>query len=729
MSFFTSILFFIIAVVIVFFVPGRLLFALFGRGCVECSDNRQENRFSVERVAATLALGIVFVGTVGMLLVGIETFNVVVLIAAVYALPLIGLSFNRFAGSRSILFNWKEPLFVVLGLGVLFVLLGKPYEWLIAGGWDAGNYNNIASQMLHTGGVLDYKLPHLIFPSIISEGQWHPVISNLYESEDPFIYPRYYHLFSVYIAIFGKFAGMYHAQYVNAFFGFCALLTFYLICRQAGLSLLLSIFGTLLLLVTGIEFHYIKEVYSEMCAQYLFLTSMYYLMVGLRRNRSRSVYLSAFLFNALLLAKMDAVLVWQFFIVVTGLQLFLQQIEASFARNIFRFTATLIPLFLLNSLYAWFYTHPYLLQIGALMRKSLGIRLSAETFLAFYAGAMAIGLAAVSVLSFLLSRQPLGFVGRMFASIKGITTSKPFFLALRIMGVAAVCFGMIYLFCIRPQGYEAAQAAGSRDAYKLISSIRLLYIFPLVFVLFFAFSIVVIFIKKLRPWNTPAVMLPLLSFFYYMVNISHQNLVVIWTYRRLVPAVVPLLVFGVVFFIHLWIEWSAGRPNPLRTVFRGISVAAAIVSVTMVLIHLAPFWGYTENEGIYENMREVAEQIPSDVPLLMQKGRDTNITCSTLKFIFRKQCIVVRDRAFVSVVNRAIGENKEAWIANVSKKMLNSLKKRFKIEAVHRWRFDSPWLRGDRNLSEDASISWVYPGRFLLSTQRRRVYLYRAVSK
>ncbi len=730
MQFYVSMLLFIVAVLVVFFFPGRLFLAAFPELKFFEDTEKDAKRFlSIERIVFTLSLGVTAAGMTGLFLVSIRQFNVALLTGAVYFEAAAALFFNRHRSDRSVLLDWREPFIVALAIGVFLAFLGKPYEWLIAGGWDAGNYNNIAAQMVHTGSVLDYDLPSVRFSYLIDSKQWVPLLSNLREANDPFIYPRYYHLFSVYIAVFEQFSGAYCSQYVNAFFGLLALACFYLFLRRMDLQKWISLFGTALLMCTGLEFHYFKEVYSEMCAQYFFLASMVFLLTGLRENRPPFVYLAAFLFNGLLLVKMDAILTWQTFVLVAGASLLMCQTKERYVINLLRFSATLIPLFAANDLYAWMYTRPYLKQVAAKMQQTFGLRMTNEGFLAVFFGSMLLGLAVTALLSYTQVRYPKSLLGRIMTAVQRAMNRKAVSLGLRLGAVALVCLGTVYLFFIRPLGYEAALAASDPNAYKLIASIRLFYVFPPALMLFFVASMGILFMKKLTCWNCFAVCLPLLAFFYYMINISHQDLMVIWTYRRLIPTVIPFLVFGVTLFVHEWFAWSTKRSGASRRAFQLIGTAAIIISALMTVIHLKPFWGYTENEGIYDHMREVADAIPNDVPLLMQQGTDTNKVGSTLKFIFRKQCIVIRNRHFNAVVQKAVDENMEAWVANVSRETLTSLRDQFKVKTVHKWLFTAPWLRGNTKIEEDGSFEWLYPDEFILSKSHRRIELYRVLPK
>jgi hypothetical protein len=721
---------FISAVGSAFYFPGRLFMVAFERQeAAGVADSKKNRFFDCGRIFFTLALGVVITGIVGLALVAFKQFNIVLLLSIVYISAGIVLFINRSRIDLSHLLNWAEPLLLLSVLWLLLAIVGKPYEWITAGGWDAGNYNNIAAQMIHTGGVLDYDLPHIRFPSIVAPNQWVSIISNNFESGDPFIYPRYFHLFPVYIAIFERFSGTYCSQYVNVFFGLGALMCFYLLLRQMNIGAWLSVFGTALLTFTGIEFHYFREVYSEMCAQYFFWAAMVSLIIGLRDNRRLPLYLAALLFNALLLVKMDAVLIWQLYIVVAVFFVFLCKLDNVFAFNLFRFSAVLIPMFILDCLYAWMSTRPYLFQVVAKMQQLLGLAKSKEWFLGVYTAAMTLGLIVVALLLFIVSRHPKTFPGRVISAIQCAMSIRKVQMSLKIGAVAVACFAGVFLFFVRPLGYGAAVTALNPDAYKLIAPIRLFYIFPPILMLFFGGSIGILVMKRLDRLTCFAVWLPMLSFFYYMTDISHQDLMVIWTYRRLVPLVVPFILLGVVVFIQEWIDLSFLNTGAKKHVFRWTAVTVAILSTVLTLMHLKPFWGYTENGGIYEKMKDIAGTIPDGAPLFMSKCPETDKICSTLKFIFRKECIVIRDTHFSSVIQKAVKKNGDALIANVSRETLLEIRKKYRVSTVQKWRYKTPWLLGDGRLQEDGAPALFYPDRFIQKEHGHRFELLRVTPK
>ena len=727
MAFQLQVLSFLAAVLIAFYLPGNALLASLRPSPRKAAG--LQKIFDIEHVFFSLALGIVTTGFTGQILAASGIFNLPLLLTIVYGFTGIVLFLRRKTVEWQDLRNGFEPLITIFGLWLFIYFLGKPYEWIAAGGWDAGNYNNIAAQMVHTGGVLDTDLPHVLFNDFIGPNQWQPTISNLYLPSEGIVYPRYFHLFSVYLAIFDSFGGTYLSQYVNALFGLAALISFYLILGQLEVSRLTAVLGTLLLALTGIEYHYFREVYSEMCAQYFFWAAMASLTIGFRRNSDFAVLLAASLLGGLFLVKMDAVLTWQLSAAIAMGSLFFCRIDRAFASRMFRFSTALIPLFILTCLYAWGLSRPYTLQISDKIRQSIGLHLTKETFLALYSGALVLALSSVSLVALVLYRFPDGRIGRFIAMIRRRTTSPSAHRVLKALAPAAVGVPAIYLFVLRPLGYAASKAAGAADAYKLISSIRLLYVFAPFTVAVCLVGAGILVARRMDRSRSIPILLPLLSFFYYMIDIAHQNLQVIWTYRRLIPAVVPFIVLCVAVFIDALLVWSKKRTGLSRHLLRWTGASVAILAAALTVFHLKPFWSYTENEGLYDKMQKIASEIPPDAPLLMEPGAPSNQFCSTLRFVFRKQCIVIRKKHLSNVLEKAVQKNGSVLVAQISREQIKEIKKNYHLKNVYKERFKTPWLRGDPALPEDGSLRLLYPNRFIQTERVHRFQMFRVSQK
>lgn len=247
----------------------------------------------VARGLECVAVGILSASFFGLLTMRLGVFNapLVWLCAACSVFVYYRLAAQRFAGPFFTPTFWQIAL--VVGVGLLFRV--PPYLNML-GGTDDSVYVNMGMHLARTGGVMpiDHIFERLKDPALqqlykstsyLSDQTYLP---GIYSTDDGLVF-QFYHLFPVWIALFGSAGGPQVAVCAQTFLSLISLIYFQsLACILTG-KRSLGLLAGLLLAINPLHAYISKLTVSEMTLLAHTLISFYFLAVYCRSGENGSV--------------------------------------------------------------------------------------------------------------------------------------------------------------------------------------------------------------------------------------------------------------------------------------------------------------------------------------------------------------------------------------------------------------------------------------------------------
>lgn len=266
----------LISLPLLFLLPGYLLLRLVsGRGL---SPLRPERRC---RLFLSSLISILIASWSALILAQLGIFSlsaiitILLLIAAVFLLLSRGAPWRLPGGS----WTWAMPVLAALGI----LSYAPPYEYVL-GIWDPGVYVNAGAHCARTGSILihDRVLPEVPAPDreLFYDTRFY---TQRYEgmavvdAERGIVSPHFYHLYTVWVALFHAIAGLRFSLWVNTVFALLSLAAFYCLSREIAGGRTAFI-ASLLLLCSAPQAWAARFPDAEMLAQFLMLSGLFCLI-------------------------------------------------------------------------------------------------------------------------------------------------------------------------------------------------------------------------------------------------------------------------------------------------------------------------------------------------------------------------------------------------------------------------------------------------------------------
>ena len=295
---------------LLFFFPGAFFLRLV------CARGRHPLPRGFGEWLFLSALGSILVASwIGLVLAELSIFSLRAVLAA-QALVSIGLLLAA-PGAR---WGIPRPRAGELAWVALFACLGialftPPYEYVL-GNWDPGTYINSGARLARRGSIT-YRDPVLAALPPVDRSLFYftHLIDQRYEggmaiadSEKAIVSPHFYHIYTVWIAIFHSLGGLRFSLWVNAMFGLLALAAFALAVRElaGGRTALLA---SLLLAGSAAEIWCVRFPTAEITAQLFFWAGLFCLFRALDEDRVAWSLFAGVCFAEALLTIFTAVLV------------------------------------------------------------------------------------------------------------------------------------------------------------------------------------------------------------------------------------------------------------------------------------------------------------------------------------------------------------------------------------------------------------------------------------
>jgi len=261
---------------LLFFFPGAFFFRLV------CARGRHPLPRGFGEWLFLSALGSVLLASwIGLVLAELSIFSLRAVIAA-QSLISIGLLLAA-PGAR---WGIPHPRAGELAWVALFACLGialftPPYEYVL-GNWDPGTYINSGAHLAKSGALLIHdRVLKEIPPSDRQLFYYTHLIPQRYEggmaiadSEKAIVSPHFYHIYTVWIALFHSLGGLRFSLWVNVVFGLLALAAFSLASREiAGRKT--AFLAALFMVLSASEIWSVRFPTAEIIAQFLIFSGLF----------------------------------------------------------------------------------------------------------------------------------------------------------------------------------------------------------------------------------------------------------------------------------------------------------------------------------------------------------------------------------------------------------------------------------------------------------------------
>lgn len=217
---------------------------------------------------------------------------------------------------------WGVPRARAGGLGLValfacigFALFTPPYQYVL-GNWDPSTYANCGARLARSG-TISYRDPVLaaLPPTDRSLFYFTHLIDQRYEGgiaigdhERAVVSPHFYHIYTVWVALFHSLGGLRFSLWVNAAFGLLALAAFALAARELAGGRT-AILAALLLVGSAAEIWCVRFPTAEIAAQLFFWAGLFCLFRYQGEDRGSWAILSGVCFAEAFLSIFTAIVI------------------------------------------------------------------------------------------------------------------------------------------------------------------------------------------------------------------------------------------------------------------------------------------------------------------------------------------------------------------------------------------------------------------------------------
>jgi len=574
------------AFILTFYLPGALIYDTF-------SKNKTTERLLIE-----ISTSMMISGIAGMLLAqfGVFSLELLTMINATICIFLLA--------KYPILFPARKAAAIaVIILAATLISFATPREEFL-GGIDPGVHLSTGANIVRTGALsIQYNIvrelsgvnssfyPTQENPRRGATGREFPgfYITN---AQTGSITPQFFHLYSIWIAIFYSLFGLQGTLYVTILFYLLSLCTIFFFTKRL-FSTQAAIIATALLAINFAQVWYALNAHSEMTMQFFMFLTLYFLYRYTSENDPLSGFLAALAIGNGLLTKIE------FSFVIPLIIAFI--VYAWMQKNI-DIKAFAWPFALLLPYSIWTalsFSKPYTLTIFIGILGNLQYWNLRHTFL-------------IPVWAFLLALSAWFFLTGRAKTL--FTPRRRLYAALIIW----LIFVILYFF----SPYILANQA---DNFVQLSY----YLTPLGHFTGLLGILLMFWNKDEHHWLLIAVFTAYFSLFGFEAIISQRHP---WWARRFLPVIIPTLIIGISSFLT---ESKIIRNSILR---KSTAVAFTLALGVLFLITTAHIFMNNEHEGVTNTLSELSNAIIEPAIVLY----DTDGRYSTpLRYIYGKKTVHV----------------------------------------------------------------------------------------
>ena len=590
----------IIAVPLLFFIPGWITLFAFGGG---------------KRAIARLQyLEVLFLRTLISVIVS-SICGLVIAVAGWFSLEILTAVLFLYSSVLTLLFRrriFKIPysekivdstLVILLVIAIVAgVLYFRPFEHIL-GGRDAGVYINTGVNIANTG---ELKIHDPLLDSMDPADQrpFYHIRNGLLQKYSAFpiddpakgtISPYFFHMYPTWIAIFTLLFGIKGSLYVNAAFGILGLVAVYLLSKRLFNSTV-GILATLILSINIAQVWLARFPTTEIFCQFLIMSGLYSTALFTKERGRLYGVIAALCFGTAFFTRFDVLLLLPPIAALFYCRSY-QRIET---RDLF-FMVPFALLMLLGIVYDWTIARkPTMVILGSF--KNI---MSTTTLLVLAISAVAV-LGATRLVP-----------TKIKSSVSSLFRNRRWW---RYLIMALVILLAIYAYFLRPHLSESENAANFVQLGWFLSPIGLVLALAGVVLCLhdgldkdnLLFFLVAIFVS---------------CFFIYRKMIFPEYM---WAIRRFVPVVVPSFV--------IFSSYALYRIAAANTKFgKPLAVVCTVAMVAFSLIKGAQSFCHTDYKGAINFGREVSERFSDDDIIVCE----TDWLATPLQYLFNRNTLQV----------------------------------------------------------------------------------------
>jgi hypothetical protein len=681
----------IVALPLIFFIPGYVTFTVFKVNKIE---NLKLSFF--ETVFLQILSSIVIAGLVAFTLAMLGYFSLLALsgLLLIYC-TIIGIKFRvtfNLSNFPKPILN-KQFLLLLILIILAIVLFFHPFENITLF-YDAGPIVNSGVHIGQTGSIVIYDQILAGMPDSIR-----PIFYQMTPESVPRYYglqfrdfglyitdlnrgriiPQYLQLFPTWIAIFYSIFGLEGFLYVTPLFGVLSIITIYFIGKNL-FNWKYGVICAFLLCANFIQIWYSRYPGAEMLFQFLFFSGILLLILFDKTNSMFFGIFSSLCLGLLFLTRVDA-----FFILIPiSIYFIYLKLTTRLGKNHLIFLICFSCVVIYSILYYYYIAYPYVFD-----QFSGVIQVIKATFPTFYKASPIIFL--LCILSY------IGILNRkyIFPSIEKVDKYKPYFINFMVFITISI---LLWAYLNR---YDFPPGIGGSNLMMLgwyITDIG---------VLIGLIGLILMIYKKPRAHHIFILFISVFTLF-FLIHIQNQ-VIHPWAMRRYVSVVMPAIIIGIV--------------NMLFLVQKRISprlVALTVVLILLINISASGFiLNHTENEGMLDQVGEIANNFDSNSIIIFSQSVLRGVSFP-LKYIYNRNAILLPKEPddenideFIEMVNIWHQEEKEVYLVNPSQKLKDKLSTNIKIDTFLNYTIETKLLKhteakstlmGPRNDPTDTSI-------------------------
>lgn len=633
----------IIALPIIFFIPGYVTFIAF-----KVNKIKTLKLSFFETLFLQVLASIVITGLIAFTLAMLGYFSLMNLLVLllVYSIVItikfkVKFSLSSFPKPKLTLESLVLALIIIIGA----ILFFPPSEYVVRGNMDANAYLCTGVNLAKTGSLIIHdafqEYPHPIMENIQSFQQFTPVDSNFKEILPPFL-----HLYSTWIAMFYSIFDLQTCLYVSPLFGIFGVLGIFLLSSRL-FNNKIGLISASLLCLNFAQIHWSRTSLPEILGQFLFLSGAYAFIMFRRSDDSFFSVLSAVCIGEMLLLRLEFIFIiipiifyfgfskykpksrlYLTFLVPFSLLILYSTIQYCTVSRAYVFNLVVsqsyevfkvIPL-LFNILFPQNFVRDINWYINYLTQPT-------TSFLGVYIFTGVLIIFSVFILT-------LDKVER----VKNALKNKKFTFTLRHLFVLLFIVFVIWNYFLRPEYFQPPPGqplfyyrSGGFDAINLI---RLTYFLTPLGIWLGIMALLTLFYKKS---NLGAWFFFLPALFYFIIFTIHAPItppLPFWS-RKFISIIIPFLVILIAYAIYtIKINLPHGKI---------IIPVLILYLVTSLIIISSPLIGYTGYKGAIDNMQNFADNFTEDDFIIFHHDRVGILFARPLWFLFDRKAVMLRD--------------------------------------------------------------------------------------
>lgn len=610
----------IFSLLLIFFLPGCILFNVFIRETL--------NDLDFFEVLFLMILGSILIsGWIGLTLAEFGYFSLVnILIILLVFCGILCLKYKVKFNLRSFphIELKNSAILIILFISIAFFF--HPFEW-IAGGGDPGLYVNSGINIVNTGSITIYSDPTFtdIPDSMVIDFyrellKLRPFAGLKFDETSGNIYPQFYHLFPAWIAIFYSIFGLKNSLFVTPLFGLLGTVSVYLTGKRF-FNDKVGLIAAGLLSLSLPQIWYSRYPTTEVMTQFLIFSGLFTFVLYKRTSNPYLGVLSALSFGEMFLTRIDSLIILLFIVPIV---IYLRLVNKIKKQHLF-FIVPFLIIFIHSFIHAITISKHYTFNT---IQEIAGTQSSSLVEFVYEIGVYKLISAAIIIIGIIV------FLDIYKKNIIYDMNKPKFFFITKLI---RYCFSIIviiifiYLYFIRPLNISE-EVRNMGMSYNELNLIRLGWYISSLGILLGAIGYVYMIYRK-PYFETYIFLMVALSFSFILLYNALINPLLHWWVRRFVPVVLPAFFIAIGFSIDKIKDMKYGKKIAILLL---LILVIYSINIDMKILNHTEFKGFIDQTTVY------AKDYDENDILIFDGGTSGNIMPLPLKYIYRKNVINLR---------------------------------------------------------------------------------------